>query len=286
MANTKLKLKKSSVAGRVPGSGDLDYGEIAINYNDGKLYYKNSSNAIKSFLDSAGSVALTQQYSVDSSEVLNLIDSDYVSDRVSVTSIVDSAYVANLIGAATATEYTYQPSSDTTIFQDSDINGEVLSYTPGYIDVYLNGTRLAPSLDYTASTGSSVTFLGDAIGGGNTVSISGKNRVSLKDQEVASIDSDLTSTSQAVIDSFLLANYRSAKYIVQMSQPSSSRFQSTEVLLIHDGSVVHMTEYGTVRTDSDMGSLDAAIDGSLVKLKVTPTFANTEIKMKRIQIDT
>ena len=43
--NTKLKLKKSSVVGRVPASGDLEYGEVAINYADGKLYYKNSSNA-------------------------------------------------------------------------------------------------------------------------------------------------------------------------------------------------------------------------------------------------
>ena len=40
MANTKLKLKKSSVAGRIPVAGDLEYGELAINYRDGKLYTK------------------------------------------------------------------------------------------------------------------------------------------------------------------------------------------------------------------------------------------------------
>ena len=50
--NTRLKLKKSSVVGRVPAPGDLEYGEIAINYADGKLYYKNSSNAVKAFGDS------------------------------------------------------------------------------------------------------------------------------------------------------------------------------------------------------------------------------------------
>lgn len=45
MANNIL-LKKSSVAAKVPTTGDLDYGELALNYADGALYYKTSSNTI------------------------------------------------------------------------------------------------------------------------------------------------------------------------------------------------------------------------------------------------
>ena len=48
MANT-VKLKKSSVSGKIPQSADLDYGELALNYADGKLFFKDSSNAIQSF---------------------------------------------------------------------------------------------------------------------------------------------------------------------------------------------------------------------------------------------
>lgn len=48
MAN-KVLLKKSSVASKVPQTTDLDYGEVALNYADGKLYFKNSSNQIKYF---------------------------------------------------------------------------------------------------------------------------------------------------------------------------------------------------------------------------------------------
>ena len=36
---SKVILKKSSVAARVPVAGDLVYGELALNYTDGKLYY-------------------------------------------------------------------------------------------------------------------------------------------------------------------------------------------------------------------------------------------------------
>ena len=48
----KVLLKKSSVSSNAPGVGDLEYGEVAINYADGRLYYKNSSNQIKNFVDS------------------------------------------------------------------------------------------------------------------------------------------------------------------------------------------------------------------------------------------
>ena len=48
----KVLLKKSSVSSNAPGTGDLEYGEVAINYADGRLYYKNSSNEIKNFVDS------------------------------------------------------------------------------------------------------------------------------------------------------------------------------------------------------------------------------------------
>ena len=46
---SNIALKKSSVSGRVPLIGDLAYGELALNYADGLLYFKNSSNQIKSF---------------------------------------------------------------------------------------------------------------------------------------------------------------------------------------------------------------------------------------------
>lgn len=52
--STSIRHKKSSVAGRTPGAGDLQYGELAINYNDGRLHYKTSTNDVKAFVDSAG----------------------------------------------------------------------------------------------------------------------------------------------------------------------------------------------------------------------------------------
>jgi hypothetical protein len=47
---TQLKLKKSSVQGRQPLVEDLEYGELAINYTDNKLYFKTSFNTINAFI--------------------------------------------------------------------------------------------------------------------------------------------------------------------------------------------------------------------------------------------
>lgn len=49
MAN-KLILKKSAVTSKAPLTTDIEYGELAINYADGKLYYKKSNDVIDSFI--------------------------------------------------------------------------------------------------------------------------------------------------------------------------------------------------------------------------------------------
>lgn len=58
MAN-KLLLKKSSVVAKIPTTADLEYGELALNYADGKLYYKTVSNTIDAFASSTASSAVT-----------------------------------------------------------------------------------------------------------------------------------------------------------------------------------------------------------------------------------
>ena len=48
MSNT-VTLKKSSVVGKIPQSSDLAFGEVALNFADGRLYYRNSSDQIEFF---------------------------------------------------------------------------------------------------------------------------------------------------------------------------------------------------------------------------------------------
>jgi len=45
MANT-IKLKRSSTAGATPTAGSLEYGELALNYTDGNLFFKTAANVV------------------------------------------------------------------------------------------------------------------------------------------------------------------------------------------------------------------------------------------------
>jgi len=44
---TVVRFKRSGTAAAVPAS--LEHGEVAINYADGRLYWKNASNQIRGF---------------------------------------------------------------------------------------------------------------------------------------------------------------------------------------------------------------------------------------------
>ena len=76
MANTTLQLKKSGVSGNVPVS--LSHGELAINYADGKLFYRHANNSIASI--STGSAAYSfATINANSSLILATSSSDTLS---------------------------------------------------------------------------------------------------------------------------------------------------------------------------------------------------------------
>jgi hypothetical protein len=82
-----VKLKKSSVPGKVPLVTDLDYGELAINYADGKLYYKNSSNSIESISGSGAggaTVRSVQENSATSGQTVFTVTGGYTVGFIDV----------------------------------------------------------------------------------------------------------------------------------------------------------------------------------------------------------
>jgi len=92
-----------------------------------------------------------------------------------------------------------------------------------------------------------------------------------------------TATTQFDLDTFAHASFRAAKYIVAMSRGSD--FHSTEIMLVHDGSVVTITQYGTLK-DASIATFDADISGDNVRLRCTPASTSSSvIKFERILVD-
>lgn len=90
-----------------------------------------------------------------------------------------------------------------------------------------------------------------------------------------------TTTANQVLDTFAAASFRTAKYLVQVHDTANNYYHSCEILLIHDGSTVYMTEYAIIYTSISLATFNADIAGGNVRLLVTPTNNTNTIRVVR-----
>ena len=84
------------------------------------------------------------------------------------------------------------------------------------------------------------------------------------------------SLSPVVVDIIPISDFRSSRFTIQMSNISSQRFQTNEVLLVHDNLSVYTTNFGELFTGlTSEGTISAAIVGTDVVLSITPTSTNS-----------
>lgn len=108
MANTTIRIKHSGTSGNVPAS--LDFGELAINYYDGTLYYKNRYGVISPLSGGGGSptfgvlnVNSTLVFATTGSDILNLTSSNGITlttDSVRKSVQIDDSKTVRLAQAA------------------------------------------------------------------------------------------------------------------------------------------------------------------------------------------
>lgn len=314
--STIIKAKRSSVQGKVPLVADLELGEFAINTYDGKLFLKKNVGGTESIVEvGSGSAAADQMIFLDTftgngsntaftlstlpaADKMSFIfingvaqsDSEYSiagttltfseapasGDNIEVRTFKPYVSAVNLRSYYT---FPFTITSNTTV-TGTDDNGVNLVYDVGYVEVYLNGIRLLETTDYVATSGTSVVLSTAATGVVEVVSLSKATFV----QSLVSNNSIALSTTTAnqVVDSFGVGEYRSAKYIVQMTYSTS--YHVTEVMIIHDGTDVYISEYGTITTGSSLGTITGSISGGLVRLQVSPSNIDTTVKVVRINV--
>lgn len=92
-----------------------------------------------------------------------------------------------------------------------------------------------------------------------------------------------------VVDSYLLSQYRSSKYFIQIDEGGDpdSRFQAVEIILTanNDGTP-YMTQYGQVTTDGELGTFSAKgeTSGSDTIISLTFTANSPLFKTKHIKV--
>ena len=97
------------------------------------------------------------------------------------------------------------------------------------------------------------------------------------------IQTTVTTTSATTVDSWAKATYRSAKYVIQITQ--GTNYQVSEIVLIQDGTSTYMTEYGVLETNGSLATFTSSISGSDAVLTVTMGSATSAtINIQRVLI--
>lgn len=90
--------------------------------------------------------------------------------------------------------------------------------------------------------------------------------------------SSIPVTTNTVIDSFPIADFRSAKYTIRAGDDNG--YQAIEVLLVHNNINSIITVYGSLSTtNADLVTLTTGINSGNVELKATGTGANTTVNL-------
>jgi hypothetical protein len=121
MSNTSIQLKKSGFSGNTPG--DLSHGELALNYADGKLYYKSDLGGINNITNQESFATI----SANSSLILASSPSDYLSINPanSITILGDGITKSITIGLNESQITSFVKKSGDSMTGDLDISANV-----------------------------------------------------------------------------------------------------------------------------------------------------------------
>jgi hypothetical protein len=283
-----VKIRRSSVAGKAPTVEQLELGELALNTRDGKLYSSTGHRVFEIGANTAAAQIGT--LTVGNTSPFTLPTSDGVNGQVLKTDGNGQAYWAEDIVANSTVyaEYTYVANtSNQTVFTGADYNNKSMSLGENAVTVFLNGAKLHRNVDYTSNTSAvildDVTKVGDIL---EVQTFNEKAHVVIVDAELTTSNHTHGSTNSEVVDSFGIADYRSAKYIVQVEDVGrNDSFQVSEILVLHDGSNAFLSETNHVDSFGRVARITAVISGGSVNLTVTPTLnQNIKTKVSRLSL--
>jgi hypothetical protein len=260
MANTTLQLKKSGVTGNVPSS--LEYGELALNYADGKLFYRDDTDNISyistdtttdSFATiNANSSLILATSSTDTLSIIpgnNItISTDIIGKSITINSTsVSGSGAANveIVNDVTSNATRYLSFTDSTSGNVSTLytSDDKLLYNPSTGTVRLN------ELEVTAN-----------------VNISANNKV-------------ITGTSPTTLDTFSAEQYRGAFYQVQLEAGGS--FHVLNLSVVNSGGTAQVSSFGDVFNSGPLATFGVSISSGILTLTITPTTGSTTVSYLR-----
>ena len=130
----------------------------------------------------------------------------------------------------------------------------------------VGGTITYDDVTYVDSIGIATARSGLEIGAGSQTTII----------KLDAATATTTTTSESNIDTFSASVFRSAQYQIQITQGSA--YHVTTLNVLHDGTNVYLSEFGTIRTTTDsLATFDADINSGNVRVRATPSSSTSTV---------
>jgi hypothetical protein len=162
---------------------------------------------------------------------------------------------------------------------NTSVTGQFLTgFTVGGGVVTENDTILH-AIEKIAGNVSSVSSIGGVLTINevtNLATFSGSVQINEELEVHGVVNTDITTST--ILKSFSSTTYRSGKFILQVNctlGTDSGSYQTSEVLVVHDGTTAYLTEYGIVQTGNSLVDYTASIVAGNVKLAAQATSDNT-----------
>jgi hypothetical protein len=86
-----------------------------------------------------------------------------------------------------------------------------------------------------------------------------------------------TTTANQVITAVSSTTYRTAKFVIQAVDATAGKYQSQEIMAIHNGSTVAHTEYTAINVGGAVATYDVDISAGTIRLLCTPLSTNSTV---------
>ena len=279
MANTKKFLVKNGLqTPNISFKDSFNGNEITMTMNDSSktLSFDGTAGQLFSISDSFGGVLFSvndisgiPSLEIDDQGVVRLAEfSGHVLIADSSASQNTSKYPLQVTGGI------YADSVNATLFGDG-------SNITGIPTTVFNTIAVAGQSDVVADTATDTLTL--AAGSGITITTTaGTDTITFSASGggggAASFDSDedtISGTTTTAINTFAVATTSTRKYIATVT--NGTKLQSSEMLLIGNGTNAYLTTYAIVNTDSNLGTFTADLNSGSARLIFTPTLSGSNV---------
>ena len=272
---TPFRIKRSAVPSKRPVVADLQLGELALNTYDGNLFAKRDTGGVgigttvsllTPWIENYGGQSIFYNQSVgigttNATSKLTIVGDANISGVLTVSNGIQgigiqSGGISVTAGILTALNFVGA--------------GNSFSYNAGTktIDIDIGGGQWTYTNTSNTAT-SNIYRLNGNVGIGTT---SGNARLDI--EGVLGVDTTvtgITTTAISTIDTLPISIYRSARFQVQITQ--STDYQSTDLMVVHNGTTANIIEYGSVATNDYLASFSSTISSSNLLLQATMSSA-------------